>query len=254
MCSPTAVVGASLLVHLDELQLLKGASAEEFKSLITEDCITLEQKFKDQVHAKSFSNFIWTVNTAPELTAQQRRFCLINVNSSKANDQEFYGPLWDMAQDPAFSRLFYRYLINLDLEGFNAHRFPCTRETLAAEVVTRPPEAEFVQHLILGCGFKPLHHPFQRLYEESAATVAIKLLHESYIDYMRTHFSMSAKPVSMVMFKSALEKVLGVELAISTTRIDGKSYRAYWMPALSSLRNRLESMHWWHPDQFVERS
>ena len=57
-----------------------------------------------------------------------RRYFILNVDDSNANDQSYYIPFRKYCEDPETAFHVYKYLISIDLSEFNPQTIPETEE------------------------------------------------------------------------------------------------------------------------------
>lgn len=110
------------------------------KTLITSDTIRVERKGIDSkgvpnhVHLIMASNADWV---APAST-DERRFMVLDVSSSRAQDHAFFEALeaeWQAGGREAFMH----HLLHLNLDGFNVRKVPATVALLEQKLLSLPP-------------------------------------------------------------------------------------------------------------------
>jgi Family of unknown function (DUF5906) len=94
------------------------------KNIITCKMIPFEEKFRQQITVKNFSNLIFTSNYENVLSvpSDDRRFVLFHCsNKYKGMIREYFQPLADYIQTPEVTRAFYQFCMNRNLSAYPGH-------------------------------------------------------------------------------------------------------------------------------------
>ena len=75
-----------------------------------------------------------------------RRYFILNVDDSNANDQSYYIPFRKYCEDPETAFHVYKYLMSIDLSEFNPQQIPETEEKQMYRENAIPTSIRFMQH------------------------------------------------------------------------------------------------------------
>jgi len=123
------------------------------KSLVTEDVLFMEGKFKAGVQCKNMlhlwlaSNESWVVPAGPS----ERRFMVLGLDDSKQQDHEYFGALLHEMENDGPAALLHM-LLEYDLTGFNVRAIPVTVGLIDQKLQSlKPTEAWWYEMLADGC-------------------------------------------------------------------------------------------------------
>ncbi|KAG2484426.1 hypothetical protein HYH03_016736 [Edaphochlamys debaryana] len=115
-----------LLLMIDEAFNATSAQSDALKNRVTEADMLVESKFKDSEFLTStFQVGASTNHSKPvRLDGDDRRHVLLKTSSQHARDTPYWEPRWAGIFNPIYLRLLFRWLINLDLDGWDPRILP----------------------------------------------------------------------------------------------------------------------------------
>lgn len=118
-----------LFVNVDEVSMTK-AQANQVKGMITESRMDFEKKGLDKMNLPNLSNFVMTSNNqfCVIIDPSDRRYFILDVDDSNANDLSYYEPFRDYCRDPETIINVYKFLMSRDISNFNPVAIPDTAE------------------------------------------------------------------------------------------------------------------------------
>ena len=118
-----------ILVNVDEVSMTK-AQANEVKGLITGETMIFEKKRWDKITLKNHMDFVFTSNNdfCVIIDIHDRRYFILDIDDSNANDQSYYMPFKDYCYNPETAMHVYKYLMSIDISKFNPRGIPETEE------------------------------------------------------------------------------------------------------------------------------
>ena len=140
-----AHLSSALVVFADEI--VWGGNKREagqLKGIITETRRMMEAKFKDPVIVNNYARFIfatnedWAVPTGPK----ERRFCVLNVDESKAENHIYFDAINTEMRNGGLEA-FMHILMTFDLSQFNVRRYPVTEGLLEQKQLSLPSVAQW---------------------------------------------------------------------------------------------------------------
>lgn len=196
-------MSGKIFIELAELDFLATKGLEgKFKSLITDDTISVNdkgEKLKDEI---SYHRFIATTNNdiPIKITSNDRRILLIEGSDAMKDNVDYFNKLASLIQDKKVQKTFYNFLINRD----NVFTSP-------AEAKSRLPITQVQQDLI------EYFTPTEELF--------FKEFVNNYYDPNKSHIRKSAKNI----YKEYIEYCANAGLeAMSQTKLGfrlGKKYK-----------------------------
>ena len=140
-----------LLVNVNEVSMTK-AQANEVKSMITDKTISAEAKFLNKITVKNCLNFVLTSNNDYCVYLDEgnsdRRYFILEGDSSNANDQNYYGPFHKYCSDPKVHLEVYKFLKSRDISQFNPRIIIDSDEKAKYRMKAIPLPIQFVQYYI----------------------------------------------------------------------------------------------------------
>ncbi len=114
-------------------------------------CIPLiTGKFKNAEMLSSTFNLAASTNhTHPiRVEGDDRRHVMIKTSLEHAQDPEYWDERWGATKDPVVQRIFYRYLYNMDLSGFNPRTIPDSELRAQNQLASRPMLAVWLEDVL----------------------------------------------------------------------------------------------------------
>ena len=146
-----AHLSSALVVFADEI--VWGGNKREagqLKGIITETRRMMEAKFKDPVIVNNYARFIfatnedWAVPTGPK----ERRFCVLNVDESKAENHIYFDAINTEMRNGGLEALMHT-LMTFDLSQFNVRRYPVTEGLLEQKQLSLPSVAQWWYDILI---------------------------------------------------------------------------------------------------------
>ena len=142
-----SIIMNKILVLVDEVSMTK-KDAEQVKGMITGETMNFEKKGLDKIVLKNHMDFIFTSNNdfCVYIDIYDRRYFILDVDDSNANDQEYYIPFHNYCHDPIVAFHVYKYLMSIDISNFNPFKIPETDEKQMYRENAIPTPIRFMQH------------------------------------------------------------------------------------------------------------
>lgn len=134
-----------ILIHANEAFFAAERKYEApLKGMITDPTLSIESKGVDltqqtnYLHLVMSSNSDWVVPAGPE----SRRFFVLDVGEERMQDSSYFAP---MKKDLAAGGLshFLRFLLDIDLSGWNIRKFPTTKALIEQRIHTMSKEGQW---------------------------------------------------------------------------------------------------------------
>ena len=146
-----------LFVNFNESESKDNYNFQGFiKSIITDDYLTINEKYKVQYQIRNYAMFIFSSNKTDSVSidakSKDRRFIAFRGLDTYLGDTKYWNEIVDIIEKPEFSSAFYYYLNNIEVDDFNFHkeRLNCLTDTYK-ELIQRniPPAAQFMGDFVL---------------------------------------------------------------------------------------------------------
>ena len=137
-----------ILIRLNEISD-KGtmhSKHDQFKSHITKKQTRIEPKGIDPYSIRHVGHYMCFSNNDNGLRVEnsERRFVMIKANNSKANNHEYFKPLWALMNNKDFLKASFDYYANIDLTDFVVRKIPNTKFKDNQKLVNLPTVLKFV--------------------------------------------------------------------------------------------------------------
>ena len=237
-----AALEQSLGVWMDEA-LFSGdkKSTDRLKALITEDRITIEEKYQPAKTMQSFHRIFGASNHehfAPT-DRDDRRFFFLKVNEGWKQDASKFNPLFAAYSDEYTVPAFVHYLLNLDISTFNpATDRPRTTEHAKQKILSLEGLDRFLYEVLQAAEIPESTRLYGRVAKEWNDKLVIAT--EDMRDAMR-EFDRGAekyRPISTSQLKPTLRRIF--PSARDERIIDGKSRRGIHLPGIQQAREDFE--------------
>lgn len=214
-----------LMVMLEELE---NFSASEWMSVssvlkrqITSKTIMIENKGVDAREETNINNYILLSNNDAIQDDEGRRYFILDICTKFINEYDYFDKLYECFNDEV-GHAFYCYLMEVDLTGYNAQRYPTTQSKLDA----------FAKRLDIVS--KYLKHEFV-LKRKAVNRILVGKFYEQFCAYCN---KLSVKPKNKIDFNKAL-KDLGIEYKKS----NGNNYYTVSIEELNALATKFKWIH-----------
>ena len=107
-----------------------------------------EKKGLDKFPLKNHMDLIFTSNNdfCVFIDIHDRRYFILDIDDSNANDQSYYMPFKGYCYDPETAMHVYKYLMSIDISKFNPREIPETEEKQLYRENAIPTTIRFMQH------------------------------------------------------------------------------------------------------------
>lgn len=206
-------------------------AANALKSLITSQSLTLEVKHGSRWQVPNRLHIIMTTNHehAVQSGVQDRRFFVLDVSPHKAQDEGWFGPLYDDLHNGGLEEFLW-LLQRVNLTGWHPRRLPKTsasieQQRFSADSVSQWAQACIDADGIVGGLSTPALNNVLPTHE----------LYDAYKGHCRTH------PVKNAVFGKALTEMFGPPTRQSTSTGSGTSRpRTYHVPDADTWQRALD--------------
>ena len=99
-----------------------------FKSMITEEFITIERKGIDAANQRSYLKLFMATNNewAVPATRDERRYCVCDISNTKRGNRDYFNRLHEHCRDETVQAAFLHQMLNMDIKGFHTGDIPDT--------------------------------------------------------------------------------------------------------------------------------
>jgi hypothetical protein len=119
------IIANKIVTVLDEVKTkFGGKSSDQFKSMVTQKFLNLEEKGMEHIKINDYNNYIiLTNNEVPvNIDISDRRFFVSNVSNKYVGDYEYFDKLQDLFDDNEAIKHFYHYLLTYNISKFKPQR------------------------------------------------------------------------------------------------------------------------------------
>ena len=119
----------AFLVNINELEYVDSQKGEnQFKSLITDNTITINPKGQKPICVKSHHHIIVTTNKENPLPIEKgnRRYLVVKSSSEKCKDFDYFTEMHEIIENVDVIRTTYDYFKNYDISDYDHQDFPTT--------------------------------------------------------------------------------------------------------------------------------
>lgn len=119
------ILSNKIITILDEVKTkFGGKSSDQFKSMITQKSLNLEEKGMEHIKINDYNNYIiLTNNDIPvNIDISDRRFFVSNVSNKYVGNYEYFDKLQDTFDNDEAVKHFYHYLLKYDIPNFKTQR------------------------------------------------------------------------------------------------------------------------------------
>ena len=206
----------------------------------------LEKKGRDAISLPSHHIFCASTNVldAAPVERGDRRIFALHVSSALKGDKERCDLLWDLVKDKEVVYLFYLYLMNLDLEGFDAWaELPSTEMKVNLQMDQRDHHAGFLQYLAM-------HPSVVGLRVGEEAPVHREELYAVYKEYAAGEHNLSGdKVTSKHKLTRQLRQYVGQLPASSKNVAMYSGNGALMFPSCNTIQEKLVGLGVWDNEQ-----
>ena len=128
------ILGGKLLVSIEELENFGKneweAMSSTLKRMITSNRISLQNKGTKSYEAENINNYILLSNNDAIKDDEGRRYFILDVSTHRLDDDKYFNQLHHDCFNDKVGEAFFHYLYTIDLEGYNAQKYPLTQNKL----------------------------------------------------------------------------------------------------------------------------
>ena len=235
-----AAMERNYIVNMDEA-LFSGdrRSMDRLKSMITEPCITIEQKYQPRRTIQSIHRFFAASNHDHfgNIEQDDRRFVFLRVSEKRKGDHEYFSRLHAAINDPVQLGAFVRNLATLDIADFNFRAKPNTGELLEQKLQSLRGFARYWYEVLCAGNINSNNEVGFSIEWENAQFVSTNHLSRGYA----SHGSKSRRYVTVqsTEIKKGLTKWCP-DANHYRKKLGGKQERGYQLPSLDDARVAFE--------------
>lgn len=129
------------------------AMIEQIKTQISDEIITIEQKFKNQYQVRNCGRYVFLTNNdnCLKVDPRERRLCCFESSSDTRKDLSYFDTLADTFENDTITRAFYEFLLQVDISKVHFEKDrPKTELYDSMNSVCIPTFAYYLNELIEG--------------------------------------------------------------------------------------------------------
>lgn len=218
-------LSGKLMVMFEELESFNTnewmAVSSVLRRQITSKTIMIEKKGLDSREETNINNYILLSNNDAIQDDDGRRYFILDICTKFIGEYDYFNKLYECFNDEV-GHAFYCYLLEVDLTGYNAQRYPTTQSKLDAFAKRLDIISKFLKH-----EYVLKRKPIDR--------VLVGNFYEHYCGYCRT---LAIKPKNKIDFNKSL-KDLGIEYKKS----NGNNYYTVSIDELNKLATKFKWVH-----------
>jgi phage/plasmid-associated DNA primase len=196
------------------------------KRMITSNRISLQNKGTKAYEAENINNYILLSNNDAIKDDEGRRYFILDVSTHRLEDDKYFSQLYNECFNDKVGEAFYHYLYTIDLEGYNAQKYPLTQNKLDSFTKRLDNVYQFLkdEYILLK---QPIKCTVNELYEQYKIHGTNKKI------YLKQDFNKKMEEINIKYYKSQGHNI----------------YKASYEQLLDIANKR----HWIHKlDEFVE--
>lgn len=215
-----------LLVMFEELENFSVAEwasiSSILKRIITSITIMIEGKGVDAIERVNLNNYVLLSNNDAIQDDDGRRYFIMPINCKRLGDTVYFDNIRDRCFNDVVGHAFYCYLLEIDLKGYYAQKYPVTQSKLDSVAKRLDSVYKFLkeEYVLNGVGIDK---------------VKVDDLHKQYQNYCNLQ---SFKIKGKIDFNATLKNI-----AIIPKPSNGSNY---YTCTYESLREMADKFHWVH--------
>lgn len=144
------VEGALLVMGCEAKDQCEKFDMETFKSMITEETVTIEPKGVDPYTINTFARYVIVSNNSCPLkiSRRDRRMFIPAIDDDKLQNTEYYNRLAELVKDPAVILNMFHYFAQMDISKFQVRKFPETATRLLMKMHSLPQPHRFIKSTV----------------------------------------------------------------------------------------------------------
>ena len=170
-----SILGGKLFVSFEELETFSTnewlAVSTTLKRNITSEFITLEAKGTDRWEAENINNYFMLSNH--EILDEGRRFFVLDIDTRRLGDDKYWVNLYDRCFTDEVGYAFYNYCIEIDTTGYDAQKYPETKQKLNSISKRLDGVYQFLKEEYI-LRRKAIYHTVEELYNEYITHITLK--------------------------------------------------------------------------------
>lgn len=199
------ILANKIVTVLDEVKTkFGGKSSDQFKSMITQKNLNLEEKGMEHVKINDYNNYIiLTNNDIPvNIDISDRRFFVSNVSNKYVGNYDYFDKLQDLFDNEEAIKHFYHYLINYKIPNFKPQRdIPVTERKLDIKYESLKTPIKFMVAVTAD----------KVDYGISEKNIDSDTFYNAYVDFCATYCERST-PVRKLEFFKQIKKLISIPI------------------------------------------
>lgn len=189
-----AELSGKLMVMFEELENFNKtewmAISSVLKRQITSPTLQIERKGQDVREETNFNNYILLSNNDAIQDDDGRRYFILDVSTKYLGDEEYFNKIYACFNDEV-GQIFYSYLMDISLDGYNAQSYPVTKSKLDSYSKRLDLVYKFLKDEFILCRKDIKRQTVQELYEH-------------YVNYCDKN---ALKPKNKIDFNTTLSNI-----------------------------------------------
>jgi hypothetical protein len=214
--------GALIVVGSEIKDSCEKFDIEKYKSMITDDTLTIEPKGVDPYDVRNNTRYVILSNNSCPLNISlgERRMFVYRIDDDKKQSVEYYARMAELMKLPKVIKAFFHYFARMDLTGFNPRKFPETELRKKMKVISMPQPYRFAKAIIEG------EFELRSVYvnKTDEKLIASNVLYEEFGRWRLENGETSS--TTKQNFKNKLSEI-GIQELEKKKKINGSAVRAY---------------------------
>lgn len=199
------ILSNKIVTVLDEVKTkFGGKSSDQFKSMITQKYLNLEEKGMEHIKINDYNNYIiLTNNEVPvHIDISDRRFFVSNVSNKYVGNYNYFDNLQDSFDNDESIKHLYHYLLHYDISSFKPQRdIPTTERKIDIKYDTLKSPVKFMVAVAAN----------KIDYGIDSKNIDSNTLYNAYLDFVATHCDRST-PVRKLDFFKKIKKLISIPI------------------------------------------
>ena len=220
-----------LMVMFEELENFNAGEwsviASKLKRILTSKTIMIEAKGVDAREIENLNNYILISNN-DAIKDAGRRYFIVDISTHRLGDEKYFDEIYNKCYNLGVGSAFYAYMMEVDLTGYNAQRYPETKSKTDINVKRLDQVQRFIKETFV--------------LKREGIVRTVQELYDDYVEYARLmnfkikgkiDFCKSLKDITIVYYKSNSSNKYNVKL----DELDKIALRFKWIHELDEYEN-----------------
>lgn len=199
------ILANKIVTVLDEVKTkFGGKSSDQFKSMITQKCLNLEEKGMEHIKINDYNNYIiLTNNDIPvNIDISDRRFFISDVSNKHVGDYEYFVELQDAFDNEEAINHFYHYLLTYNISTFKTQLdIPTTDRKIDIKYETLKSPVKFMVAITAN----------KVNYDINDKNIDSDTFYNAYVDFCATYCERST-PCRKLDFFKQIKKLISIPI------------------------------------------